>query len=192
MYRPPRNAKRDRMVSWQLILYAYVIAGLIETTFCFLAFWTVLWREGIGLGDLADTVDERWSGSSDPWTIGGRTLTGVQQEDILREAQSAYFLTIVMSQFWHIWNCKTRRMSVWKHGLFNNFAMNLGTIISICFAVIMVYAPFLHPVLLSHSVRGWAWLPQFGSLLFLTGYNTWRKWYANRHRDSFVARWLIW
>jgi hypothetical protein len=37
----------------------------------------------------------------------------------------------IMCQFWHIWVCKTRQVSVFKHGFFHNKITIFGVIIAV-------------------------------------------------------------
>lgn len=39
-------------------------------------------------------------------------LTSQEQADIYFKAQSAWYVTLISSQFWHIWVCKTRVVSI--------------------------------------------------------------------------------
>jgi hypothetical protein len=41
-----------------------------------------------------------------------RVLSSRQQAEIYWQAQSAWYVTLICSQFWHIWVCKTRVVSV--------------------------------------------------------------------------------
>ena len=49
-----------------------------------------------------------------------------------------------MCQFWHIWFCKTRRISIFKHpGVYENRATFIGVAIALCIMIIAVYVPWL-------------------------------------------------
>lgn len=64
LLRKPRNAKKDRLVNWQLVLHAYGVLGMIQTTVSFaMAYWylekngipfRVLW---FSFGVLPDWID---------------------------------------------------------------------------------------------------------------------------------------
>lgn len=43
-----------------------------------------------------------------------RVLSPRQQAEIFWQAQSAWYVTLICSQFWHIWVCKTRVVSFGK------------------------------------------------------------------------------
>lgn len=40
-----------------------------------------------------------------------RVVSPRQQAEIYWQAQSAWYVTLICSQFWHIWICKTRVVS---------------------------------------------------------------------------------
>ena len=121
----------------------------------------------------------------------GRIFSNVEQFAIASEAQSAYFITMVMCQFSHIWMCKTRTRSLFQHGV-GNMMMNFGVIIEIALAIIVVYVPFLNPIFQSHYLAGQYWLPWLCGAATLWGYNEGRKWWFRKWPRGRVARWLIW
>lgn len=85
LLRPPRNAKKDRLVDYKLILQAYGFIGLLETVCSFaMAYWycqrqglyfSVLW---FGFGQTPDDMDQD-------------TMTA-----ILNTASSIYFVNLVV------------------------------------------------------------------------------------------------
>ena len=60
------------------------------------------------------------------------------------QANAAWYITLIMCQFWHIWLCKTRRQSIFTYkGLFTNRVTFLGVGIALAIMVIAVYVPWL-------------------------------------------------
>lgn len=57
--------------------------------------------------------------------------------------QAAWYVTLICCQFWHIWVCKTREASIFKHGIFRNPVTLWGVCISVAVMLVVVYAPFL-------------------------------------------------
>jgi hypothetical protein len=49
----------------------------------------------------------------------GRTYSAAEQRKIFSEAATAFYITLTMAQFCHIWVCKTRTSSLFKHGFGN-------------------------------------------------------------------------
>lgn len=83
--RPPRNAKKDRLVDWKLILQAYGFIGIIETTLSFTMSYWYAQRRGVPFSTL-------WFGFGQ--TAAG--LTSDEQNLILNEASSIYFVNLVV------------------------------------------------------------------------------------------------
>lgn len=83
--RPPRNAKKDRLVDWKLILQAYGFAGMIETVSSFaMAYWYCQ-RQGLYFSVL--------------WFGFGATPDGMSDDTktaILNRASSIYFVNLVV------------------------------------------------------------------------------------------------
>lgn len=85
LLRPPRNAKKDRLVDWKLILHAYGFIGVIETVLSFTVSYWYAQRQGLSFGDL-------WFGfGSAPSNIDADTMTA-----ILNTASSIYFVNLVV------------------------------------------------------------------------------------------------
>lgn len=85
LLRPPRSAKKDRLVDWKLIFQAYGIIGVIETLCSFsMAYWYAQ-RKGLSFGDLWFKFGET------PGTMDADTMA-----NILNEASSIYFVNLVV------------------------------------------------------------------------------------------------
>ncbi len=54
----------------------------------------------------------------------------------------------------HIWLCKTRRSSIFTHGLFRNPVTLIGTVISIFVILVIVYVPQLHSTFWTNNLHG--------------------------------------
>lgn len=60
------------------------------------------------------------------------------------QATSVWYITLIMCQAWHIWVCKTRRVSMFKHpGVIENRTTYYGVFISLAIMVVCVYIPWL-------------------------------------------------
>lgn len=83
--RPPRNAKKDRLVNAKLIFQAYGLIGVIETVCSFsMAYWYAQ-RQGLSFGGL-------WFGfGSTPPNMSANRMSA-----ILNEASSIYFVNLVV------------------------------------------------------------------------------------------------
>lgn len=165
MTRRPRNLKTDRLVTSASLFYSYFIAGIPNAAVCMYAFFLVYIRSGVSVKQLAFSVDHGYwayppfvpsvnatggysSGGTDvPLLIpanGGKSLDAIAQWNLFCVSQSAWYITLVMNQFWHIWNCRTRTVSIVSHGLFTNVVTIYGVIAEVAIAVGVVYIPAFH------------------------------------------------
>ncbi|GAB7352874.1 hypothetical protein MBLNU459_g3471t1 [Dothideomycetes sp. NU459] len=175
--RPPRNAKKDRLVDWKLILQAYGFIGVIETTLSFtMAYWYAQ-RRGLAFGDL-------WFGfGATPSSMDSDTMTA-----ILNEASSIYFVNLVVMQWFNLLAIRTRRLSLLQHPLWRNFYLLPAIIFAFVIAIFFLYVPKFHGVLGTTTVPVENWfLPMaFGIGLFLL--DEARKWAARKYPTGFIAR----
>jgi sodium/potassium-transporting ATPase subunit alpha len=111
------------------------------------------------------------------------------------QANSAWYVTLIMCQFWHIWFCKTRRMSVFQHsGMLGNRVTIYGVLIAVGIMLLCTYVPWLqdHVFYNADPVAVAAWVPHFFFLAFILVYSESTKWYARNNPDAWVVRKLIW
>ncbi|KAG2533202.1 hypothetical protein JM18_000637 [Phytophthora kernoviae] len=83
MKRPPRDLKKDRLVSKSMLIYAYVVAGMVNAAGCLVAYGSVFWRKGVSFSDLFLSTDDYWK--SDAKTFcdeagGGDFVAGAKLE----------------------------------------------------------------------------------------------------------------
>lgn len=193
MKRPPRNIKVDRLVSKALLGYSYLIAGVIETLACFLGFFIVFITENIPISSLPFTYETYWKETSPDFVVGDRVITGPEQLLIMNRAQTAWFTTLVMSQFWHVWLIRSRRSSLLKHRVFNR-TMVLGCIVSVCILLLLIYVPFLNEYLYTGPLRGIDWVAHLAFLIVMLPLTELIK-YLARHREStspFIKNYIAW
>lgn len=116
----------------------------------------------------------------------------VLQVIIWQQSMSAWFVTLIACQFWNIWVCKTRTVSIFKHGVLHNHITLFGVLLAIGTMLIITYVPFLNPIFDSYHPVDlvWVWnVAFFGLILALTeGY----KCQARRRPFGFVARQVAW
>jgi sodium/potassium-transporting ATPase subunit alpha len=185
MDRPPRRIRQDRLVSWPLLLYAYGVAGVVEACACVTAYLIAFVRAGVPLSVLPGSYEAYWSLGSDDLDLGdGRgILSDEEQVAILGQAQAAWFVTLVMSQFWHIWMNKTARVSLVHSNLFSNRFMNMSVVLEVALLLIIVYVPFVQQVVGTRDAGWAAWLPHLISLVLLAAASELFKARARRALD---------
>jgi sodium/potassium-transporting ATPase subunit alpha len=85
LLRKPRNTKKDHLVNWQLIAFAYGFIGVLETTASFAMSYWYADRKGLPFGDL--------------WFGFGNIPSDMSQDsytNILNVASSIYFVNLVV------------------------------------------------------------------------------------------------
>ncbi|GBF90642.1 p-type atpase [Raphidocelis subcapitata] len=203
MDRPPRDLAEDRLIDGPLIRYAYLIAGMWQGVLCMLSYFTVFWWHGVPLAWIYNTGNTHWTAAAPPFEgwkcVNGadgkqqcQTLTGDIQERIYWESQSAWYCTLVMCQFWHIFMCKTRQVSIFRHGIFRNPITLFGVAISLATILVVTYVPFLQPIFTTFTLNGVAWLPQLGFLGFGLLWTELSKRAVRRDPQSWWARRMQW
>ncbi|KAK4927905.1 hypothetical protein LTR49_005327 [Elasticomyces elasticus] len=133
--RPPRNAKKDRLVDWKLVLYACGYIGVIETLTSFaMAYW---YAQQQGL-----TFSSLWFAFS---SVTPNGLTTDEVTSILNTASSIYFVNLVVMQWFNLFAVRTRRLSVLNHRF--NYYLLPAIIFALLIAILFLYVPKFHSVL---------------------------------------------
>lgn len=94
MLRPPRKIKTDRLVSWSLLSYAYIIAGIMEVTGCLTAYCLVFVQNNIAVSDLLFTDESFFfteASLNSPFYSNNRVFSGEEQSIIVGQARSAWY-----------------------------------------------------------------------------------------------------
>lgn len=191
MNRPPRNTKRDKMASYQILVYAYILVGVPEVLVCFIAYFLVYINHGIPVSSLSGTYGTYWQSGAPDLVVNGKTFADYDQVNIYNESQAAFFLTVVACQFWHIWFARTSRASSFRRRP-RNVIMIMGVIISACITVIVIYVPFLQPIVETSDLTGGYWLINLIFLAYIMPLTEVTKLLARNNKKGFVAKHLVW
>ncbi|QIX01269.1 hypothetical protein AMS68_006786 [Peltaster fructicola] len=147
--RPPRNAKKDRLVDFKLIFQAYGFVGLIETLTSFaMAYWYCQ-KQGLYF--------------SVQWFGFGALPTGMSadtQTNILNTASSIYFVNLVVMQWFNLFALRTRRRSVLAHSM--NWYLVPAVIFALLIAIFFLYVPNFHDSLGTSTVPVEYWFLPMG------------------------------
>lgn len=129
MTRPPRNAKKDRLVDWKLIVHAYGFIGVLQTVLSFTMSYWYCQKSGLSFGSL-------WFGfGSTP-----DNLTSDEVSAILATASSIYFANLVIMQWFNLMATRTRRLSIFQHPpAFNKLTQNYLLFPAILFALVIIF-----------------------------------------------------
>jgi magnesium-transporting ATPase (P-type) len=111
------------------------------------------------------------------------------------QANGAWYITLIMCQFWHIWFVKTRRVSVVKHpGVYKNRITFYGVFISLAIMIVATYVPWLQDNVFYVSgppgLQGW--VPHFFFLAYCLVYTETTKAYARKCPNTWITRKFVW
>ncbi|KAI5362254.1 Putative P-type ATPase, HAD superfamily, P-type ATPase, transmembrane domain superfamily [Septoria linicola] len=175
LMRPPRNAKKDRLVNAKLILQAYGFLGVLMSVSSFaMAYWYAE-RQGIPFSAL--------------WFGFGVPPAGMSQErylDILNTASSVYFVNLVVMQWFNLFAVRTRRLSVLQHSM--NWLLLPAIAFALVIAIFFLYVERFHNVLQTAIIPAeyWFFPMAFGMGILLLDEG--RKYIVRSYPKSIVAK----
>ena len=91
-----------------------------------------------------------------------------------------------------MWFCKTRHVSVFDHGFFNNPMTIFGTVLEILVMVIVVFVPGLNSIMFTASFPGPVWAVNLLYLAYIGTVTEALKHQARVNPGSWVSRNLVW
>lgn len=200
MDRPPRDCKKDSLVSFKLLSYSYLQAGIIQVFWCLLAYFLTFGYNSrvecrVSPGELYNLSTDYFNESPKGYWKG---CSPDNQTLVLRQVQTAWYVTLVLSQFSNIWMCKTRQMSIFQHGIQNSM-MIYGVIIELMILMLIVFVPRLQVIfgtnggdLASNIDYLFYFLPWIGTLISLSVFCEVRKSWTRRYPTGKVAKLLMW
>ncbi|SMR49210.1 unnamed protein product [Zymoseptoria tritici ST99CH_1E4] len=175
MLRKPRNAKKDRLVNWKLILQAYGFIGMLESVCSFaMAYWLAE-RRGIPFSTL--------------WFGFGAVPTGMSSDrytEILNEASAVYFVNLVVMQWFVVFALRTRRLSVLKQRI--NYLLGPAIIFALLIAILFLYVPAFHSKLGTATVPVEYWFLPMAFGASILGLDEIRKAGVRRWPSGLLAR----
>jgi magnesium-transporting ATPase (P-type) len=174
MRKPPRDQKKDRLASLSLMVYTYGIAGVWTSFLCLMAYLTVFWWEAVPMEKLLfATSVSRFNYSSElnnDFVGNGRHFSPEHQTSIAESAQAAWFITLVMCQFWHLFAVKTRYVPLFSHAFLphlRNALSYIGLLIEVLIVCLLVYVDELAAIFSLRQPPGIVWLYSLGFPLFI-------------------------
>ncbi len=193
---PPRDVKKDKLTSFNLLFYAYIQAGFILTVGCFLYYFRAFGRYGVTAQDLFDNNNKYF-----PYTDyifrtqdgSGRAYDEDDQAYILRVVQTGWYILIWAGQAAHLWTCRTTTVSIFEHGFFANEVANYGVFIAMGLGLIVSYVPGIREIVGSANPFSleifYASIMMWGILWIFTEA---RKWLTRSHPTHWLNTYLAW
>ena len=100
----------------------------------------------------------------------GRHFSPEHQTSIAESAQAAWFITLVMCQFWHLFAVKTRYVPLFSHAFLphlRNALSYIGLLIEVLIVCLLVYVDELAAIFSLRQPPGIVWLYSLGFPLFI-------------------------
>jgi len=129
--------------------------------------------------------------NSPDYISNGVSYNASQQMHALAEAQSAYFMALVVCQVFNLISSKTRLVSIFKHGM-RNRVVNGAIVVAIGICVILIYIPDMIVVFGTVAVGGLYWLVPLPLAVCVLGWNELRKFISRRWPNSVLGKFLAW
>jgi len=141
----------ERLVNMKLISLTYGQIGMIQAAAGFFAYVVIMAQNGFLPQDLLNKK-ESWDNRliDDLEDSYGQEWTFVARQELLRTCQTAFFVSIVVVQWADLIICKTRRLSLFQHGMGNN-VLNCALVFETLLAIFLVNTPGVNNVLLQMS-----------------------------------------
>eukprot|EP00467_Chlorarachnion_reptans_P021926 CAMPEP_0114488030 /NCGR_PEP_ID=MMETSP0109-20121206/1097_1 /TAXON_ID=29199 /ORGANISM="Chlorarachnion reptans, Strain CCCM449" /LENGTH=1147 /DNA_ID=CAMNT_0001664365 /DNA_START=106 /DNA_END=3549 /DNA_ORIENTATION=- len=199
MMKPPRDSRKDRLVTRKLISFSYLQIGIIQAAAGFYSYFVVLNDYGFPPGeifgaatlflDFEDDPDKAVFDNEDTLDARSLELNGNsidlipctfrdpfichQPDEALKHAQTAFFVSIVIVQWADVIACRTRRLSIYHQGM-RNTVLNIGLFEETALAIILCYIPPIH-VVGTRAIRFVHWLPPLPFAMLIVIYDEIRK-----------------
>jgi sodium/potassium-transporting ATPase subunit alpha len=193
MSQMPRNVNTDRLVSWQLLSYSYLQAGVVISLVCVGAWLAVFTNNNVPLSALPFSYETKWMANAT--SITGIDLTLINADEqvrILSIAQSVFFTVLVVSQLWHVWFCKTRRLSVFEHPTLSNVVTDVGVVFSLALLCFIVYVPYVQAFFFTSNVDSIYWAYTLISLASFFAFNELRRLLVRTRPRWIISKALTW
>jgi len=108
MNRPPRDSKRDRLVNMRTILFAYFFVGIMESSIAFFMYFLTMWMSGNVYPNKLVFAYDNWG--KEGWVH----LSPADQLELNYKGQTAFFVSLVMTQLWNLLAVRTRYQSIFR------------------------------------------------------------------------------
>jgi len=194
MKHPPKDSKKERLVSFRVLCYSYLIMGNFQAIVCMLNYFRVFYYKYqiTPLMLYGTAVNYFQYGAPDFVVNENVRYKDFEQVNILDDVVSSYYVCLVFCQFFHIWMCKTRRISIFTHGITRNVVMIYGSLIQLAIMGLIVYVPYVQGAFSSSSVDAMYWTTTLIFAAFCWIYNEGRKWFIRHYPNGFAAKYLLW
>ncbi|KAK9728457.1 hypothetical protein K7432_001060 [Basidiobolus ranarum] len=174
------------LVDAGVLSWGYIEAGLIEFVGAILSYFLVLWFE-FGISPSEARLMQKgncFQKESESWTLpNGTVLDNGRQKEALSQAQSIYYLSVMIMQCFNLFACKCRIRLPFGKYMFKNKMSFIGLAIGAAIALLVVYVPPFNVVFgTSYQLSPKWWLVSIGFGILLFFYSCVRRIIARKRK----------
>lgn len=153
MKRRPRDVKSDNLVNSRLISFAYWQIGVMQAAAGFFVYAVIMIESGFWMSRLF-SIRVFWESKAinDLEDSYGQEWTYSERKVLEFTCHTAFFVTIVVVQWFVLLVCKTRRNSLFQQGV-DNQVLNFGIVFETALALFLSYAPWNSVTLRMYPLR---------------------------------------
>jgi sodium/potassium-transporting ATPase subunit alpha len=185
MSRPPSIRSKDHLLNWKLLLHAYMFVGNLE---CFTAFFCLCYYwidKGVPFFSFMFTYEKFGRHPPTPYSPN-------QLIEMTFIAQSVYYCSVCLFQFFNYFATRTRYTSILEHnplwGKGRNWPVFGAMILSIAVQVIITQVRWFNQVFHTAPVPVKYVMPTLGFGMLWLIIDELRKWYIRKSPYSFIAK----
>jgi len=152
MKRMPRNKEKDHLVNNKLIGLTYGMIGMIQAAAGFTSYFSVFGYYHVTFDDISGTgfsfVDKNV-----------KFVAGLDYDTrlgYLRQAQTAFLMSIIIVQWTDVMICKTRMLSILEQGM-SNSVLNIGLLEETLLGLALAYVPFCQTAFKTAALEAVMW-----------------------------------
>ncbi|XP_063217397.1 sodium/potassium-transporting ATPase subunit alpha-like [Bacillus rossius redtenbacheri] len=188
MKRPPRQPEKDSLVNERLIAMAYGQIGVIQAAAGFFSYFIVMSENGF-LPKRLIGIREQWDSKSvnDVVDSYGQEWTYQTRKKLEFTCHTTFFVTIVVVQWVDLIICKTRRSSIFQHGM-RNWMMNFSLVFETALAAFLAYTPGMEKGLKMYPLKFHWWLAGVPFMICMWIYDETRRYILRRNPGGWVER----
>lgn len=135
----------ETLIDNELLAWCYLQGGVIEAIGCFSAYLIVLAVEHVPLDSLYKSAEVYFREGAPPLLLTNGTIASAQEQmKILGKAQGAFFVAIVIGQWFNLFVNKHRYSYPYGRDMLQNKWTWMGMLIGCAIAVMIIYIPGLN------------------------------------------------
>lgn len=191
MKRRPRIPSKHKLVSRKLIFFSLIQIGTIQAISGFTSYFLSMHRNGFPARSLFFTSREYFLHNAPDYVVDGVTYDAAHQMHALRQAQTAFFCSIIMTQLADNIICKTRFLSFFQQRS-RNMVQLVGLCIAVLVAVLFAYVPGVETVLGTSPIGGVDWAIMLPFSVFIVCQDELRKYFIRKNPQGLVSKYTYW